>query len=125
MALTEVQQHWVDALRSGEYEQCEGGLRNKKDKRCCLGVLTQLYIDDGHELRASYSNVWGKWEYGENKERNYLLPEVTKWAGLANNAGGYQNRALTDDNDSGKTFAEIADIIEANADTLFISFSEG
>ena len=33
---------WIKALRSGKYQQGNGWLK-KKDKYCCLGVLTELY----------------------------------------------------------------------------------
>src|SRR3954466_11512237 len=32
---------WVEALRSGEYNQCRGNLKSP-DGFCCLGVLAQI-----------------------------------------------------------------------------------
>lgn len=38
---------WVKALRSGNYSQTTGKLCNPHgDSFCCLGVLTELYIQD-------------------------------------------------------------------------------
>lgn len=34
----DLKQKWVDALRSGEYKQCQLSLK-KDNKYCCLGVL--------------------------------------------------------------------------------------
>ena len=35
-------QPWLDALRSGKFEQGEGKLRTKENKYCCLGVLYEV-----------------------------------------------------------------------------------
>lgn len=35
-------EEWVTALRSGEYRQGKGFLRNSDDEYCCLGVLCDL-----------------------------------------------------------------------------------
>ena len=53
----------------------------------------------------------------------YLLPEkVRVWAGLGNDAGAYghgiEASELAIDNDSGRTFVQIASIIEAHAEEL-------
>jgi hypothetical protein len=87
---------WVAALRSGKYEQGKGYLK-RENKYCCLGVLCDLC---------------GKKPYPHLK---YLPQSVMKWSGIKNNAGlingdGY----LTSENDAGKTFPEIATIIEEN-----------
>jgi hypothetical protein len=38
-----IKEKWVAALRSGEYKQTKGYLRNKKGY-CCLGVLTNFRL---------------------------------------------------------------------------------
>lgn len=38
----ELIREWVDALRSGKYEQGRLALRSKDDKYCCLGVLCDI-----------------------------------------------------------------------------------
>jgi hypothetical protein len=43
-----LKQRWVEALRSGEYEQGAGALRNG-DKFCCLGVLCDILTDEERE----------------------------------------------------------------------------
>lgn len=100
----EVKQQWVAALRSGEYQQGRGVLR-KDDKFCCLGVLcdiSELYTwsDKGRDI-----------SYGQHV---FTLPNAVKdWAGLEENnpvLPGYNT--LSNVNDAGKSFQEIADIIE-------------
>ena len=97
---------WITALRSGEYEQGFGSLRNK-DKYCCLGVLAvvekvhyemnhdQMYIID-KELPAgsSQAHVGANW--------------FTETTGLS----AKLCTALAFANDKGATFAQIADCLE-------------
>lgn len=42
----ELKRKWVEALRSGKYEQGHGALR-KDDKFCCLGVLCDVVDPNG------------------------------------------------------------------------------
>ena len=46
------------------------------------------------------------------------LSDTIFWAGMKSRDGRYPGGRLVEDNDSGKTFAEIADIIEAHIDEL-------
>lgn len=39
----EIKKRWVAALRSGDYKQGTGALRNADNKFCCLGVLCDLH----------------------------------------------------------------------------------
>jgi len=41
----ELIREWVEALRSGKYEQGRLALRSKDDKYCCLGVLCDIAKD--------------------------------------------------------------------------------
>jgi hypothetical protein len=77
---------------------------------CCLGVLCDI-------------SGQGEWEgggyvtSGVGLSFGYLPDEVQEWAGLATNdpaIGDRQADALSYKNDSGATFAEIADLIEQN-----------
>ena len=53
------------------------------------------------------------------QETSVLPPVVKEWAGMKHSNGSYDNEegaqmaALSSDNDNGKSFARIADIIEA------------
>jgi hypothetical protein len=86
---------WVEALRSGEYKQTSGALKDEFDGYCCLGVLCEI---SGLE-----------WD----RTGLYLPPNVIRWAKLKESNGAYgDSRCLAHDNDCGKSFLEIADIIE-------------
>ena len=41
----QIKQRWIEALKSGEYQQGYEALRYN-NKFCCLGVLTDLYIKE-------------------------------------------------------------------------------
>lgn len=69
----EIKQRWLAALRSGEYQQAHGRLRNG-DSFCCLGVLCDLHS-------KTTGNAWG------DDDRYFsvdgaLPPEVQEWSGL-------------------------------------------
>lgn len=102
-----VKEQWIAALRSGQYKQTNGHLRDENGF-CCLGVLCDL-----HSQEYDY-----KWNDGWYIDDNKVLPKkVAKWAGLSAyvSNGSYPNfghECLAQDNDNGKTFEEIAQIIE-------------
>ena len=112
---SKVKEQWLKALRSGEYKQGAGCLKNN-DEFCCLGVLSDIYakeknlkwndefydrgIDDGfiYGRSAIPSNFVCKW--AELKEPNpvvYLDGCIDSVARM---------------NDEGYTFEQIADVIE-------------
>lgn len=113
-----IKARWVAALRSGEYEQGRGVLRSADNCFCCLGVLTDLAVKAG-------VGAWGQcgelYEFnGEEREGGLLAAEVSAWAGFGYPARcggeaviGGESDMLTGHNDCGRTFAEIADAIEA------------
>lgn len=100
---------WVDALRSGEYEQGRGGLRSTTDKFCCLGVLTDLCIKEG---------LTEEWEIGdkdwwEAEGRPGTLPTSTRKATGADYPYIPREGHLATLNDRrGFSFERIADLIE-------------
>lgn len=111
-------QKWVAALRSGEYPQAKGELGGP-DGYCCLGVACKLYEDEtGVALPKT-----GK-RYTRTTLQGAYHP-VAEWVGLRCENGTYTHNGcvlgacLAEDNDTGKTFPEIADIIESEPDGLF------
>lgn len=122
---------WVEVLRSGEYQQTRSILHRKEkineefvDSFCCLGVACDMAVKAGvipeGEGRSSFASIIA---YGDVDS---ILPqEVADWLGLASIRGDYEvegfelKTALTSDNDNGKSFAEIADIIESEPKGLF------
>lgn len=100
-----VKTKWVKALRSGNYRQGRGRLR-EDGRFCCLGVLCDV-------------SKLGRWPSAVH-EPSYVtrrgipcdafLPvEVSEWAGVNRIAQGY----LVNLNDGGNAFNEIANYIEA------------
>lgn len=97
---------WVSALRSGEFEQGKGQLR-RHEGLCCLGVACELAVKDG--VIPDY-----------DPDHIALPHEVQAWLGLTSNCGKYGiNLFLTNDNDRGDSFTEIADTIERRQEILF------
>ena len=118
-AMNENAKKWVAALRSGKYPQTKGYLHDLAGY-CCLGVACEIsglgeWGDDGTYLTP------------DSSDDRSLPTGVAHWLGLNPDAGsegsflddGHQT-CLSGENDSGKSFAEIADIIEAHADELFV-----
>lgn len=112
----EVKEAWLEALRSGRYKQGISYLR-RNNKHCCLGVLCDLHdpngwreyagVDGGdfHMDRAGtpYKQVWVWAIDSDIGSSNITMP------GKLQSIVG----ALVNMNDSGKTFDEIANYIEA------------
>jgi hypothetical protein len=132
---------WVEALRSGEYRQgrealCRIDPLDGTESYCCLGVLTDLYQKDRKKkkkkLKTRESSPFMDTvvvEYfsldSDDSGASGVLPdEVRKWAGMFSNDGiihkpesDYEER-LTEFNDGGKSFKQIANIIEKNVENL-------
>ena len=108
---------WIDALISGEYNQTKGTLQDKKGF-CCLGVACKVYEQEtGNKLPVN--------EFGTFRE-DALIREykcVREWLGLSSGLGRFQETggdcSLTKLNDEGKSFNEIADLIESEPPGLF------
>jgi len=119
-----VKADWLTALRSGQYEQGVGALRQvghaigKKPRHCCLGVLEDVcplrkWVNDDQTTDLDGTS---------NREGGVLSYTVQDWSGMPNRTGYVVlldsgehlcSVNLTDLNDSGKfTFDMIADVIE-------------
>lgn len=107
----QVAQLWVEALRSGRYEQTRGRMRCE-DKFCCMGVLCDVHA-------GQTGNTWHNDYYLD--DACLPPPAVLQWAGLKTDRGMVDGEefSLTGMNDSMcYSFAEIADFIERNVDSL-------
>lgn len=114
----DVKDLWVKALRSGEYKQGKKSLQHGEEF-CCLGVLCQIAPPSVEVKR-----------FGENLRSELIgfslqsQPAVRLWAQIRfddpRTPGLHclNNTTLSALNDSGKTFNEIADVIEANWEEL-------
>ena len=109
----EARKLWVQALLSGDFDQARGALR-KGQAHCCLGVACEVY------RKATGNGKWDAdgWFLGRMK---HLPEEVSEWLGIASVDGllvegvSVTSRSLTELNDAGVGFAEIAHLIESGA----------
>ncbi len=96
--------NWTTALRSGNYKQTEGMLNNGSGY-CCLGVACDLFIPHTRIKRNTRGYIVGA--------SPDCQPNSPEWLKLVDKhiLDTYGTR-ITDLNDSGLSFGEIADIIE-------------
>jgi hypothetical protein len=94
---------WIAALDSGEYKQGKFKLQHK-DKYCCFGVGCMVIVPKTKRY------MYGSRLYGTHADCQPFAPE---WLKQIN--GNFQNKTgtfLTDLNDQGYTFSEIATLLE-------------
>ena len=126
---SQVKEKWIDALRSGKYEQGSEKLRSVTGY-CCLGVLCDLYSqeqDTEWEFRGiTETNLQPQDYWYFDGESEFLPDSVREWAGMA--VKNPQVRVdITEDeceddwfyhdeianlNDSGYTFEELSKLIQ-------------
>lgn len=111
-----IKESWMEALRSGEYPQTQGRLRDGNGF-CCLGVLVDLFLKENEKewIEDQFGYMVAD-IYGAEDE---TLPRgVMEWAGLSNSNPDVilseQTMRISDLNDIEKlNFTSIADIIES------------
>jgi hypothetical protein len=122
---TELQEKWLQALESGEYEQtqdelCQGG------KYCCLGVATHVFNPDHQALK---DNGWFRADHAREATKT-APPDVREALKLRDEHGNLFEDfntwdSLVDMNDSGDfTFKDIAKFIRENPENVFQGGSE-
>jgi hypothetical protein len=120
----EQKSHWeklIAALRSGNYKQTNGVLRNKKGF-CCLGVATDLVLSEIEET----------WNLDEKEDvfvlstgESGLLPQAaSELYGFRSRTGivvrtlktirYFDSHTLISLNDNGVCFSKIADVLETS-----------
>lgn len=99
----ELKAKWVAALRSGDYKQGIGGLRDTHDSFCCLGVLCDI-VDPGGWQDPVMSGADWVTHRGAQGFPDSLLEDV--------GVDRFFSRRLAKKNDGGITFDKIADLIE-------------
>ena len=108
----QVKEKWLNALRSGDYQQTQNYL-HKEDGFCCLGVLCDLYIKENNEEWNLAVAEDGDRDYYEFQDKTGRIPlSVIEWAGVEDCNPNICGRSLAERNDTGSTFNEIADLIE-------------
>lgn len=123
-----LQRKWLKALRSGKYKQAESALHTfdgKVHRFCCLGVACDVLgmtARDPMVEREGWNPIElypTEFRYGKEST---VLPETARRRLAMYHATGEKRNgsdALTELNDSGKTFKQIANIIEASPDEFF------
>lgn len=111
----EIKARWVAALRSGEYKQGTGALRNARDEFCCLGLLCNLHAIAHPEVAAEQKFTTTYIGHG-------IMPPkvVMEWAGLDDDTtvviDTYREPLAIHNDGNGcprRSFSEIADAIES------------
>jgi len=128
MMNSKIKEAWVNALRSGKYEQGKEKLRSVSGY-CCLGVLCDLYAKETNtewEFRGNEETNLQPMDYWYYEGESEFLPEsVMDWAGLSLNCPvvkvdveeddedpWFYREGLADLNDSGYTFNDLSKLIE-------------
>lgn len=112
----ELKGKWVEALRSGKYEQGQGSLRSADNRFCCLGVLCDLIVQEERGVwtqpHGPESSLWFTYSKDPVDNRIGFLPQVM----LTDLGLDYDlQRDFASLNDSDASFEYIADQIEARA----------
>lgn len=120
---------WVEALRSGEYEQCQNSLHKQDacgfDQYCCLGVACEVYQQHVGDLDIATHTLDDEKTY--DGEFATLPHKVAKWLNIEPSGTLSEHKSvprededyegiinsLVDANDDFEfNFGQIADIIE-------------
>jgi hypothetical protein len=109
----ELKAKWIEALRSGEYEQGDGALFSN-GKYCCLGVLLAITKDDFNQRYQGFISSGVAARIGIPVAPQEQVERFTD-SGCStveeNETSSFQLQAAAR-NDSGWSFREIADWIE-------------
>ena len=117
----EARRIWVEALRSGKYQQTQGRLARELEDGsigyCCLGVACEV-LGAEKGLTQDGRIMW--LATGFVPAIHYLPDGIKILLGLKDKGGYHEGGSLVLTNDGGASFAEIADIIEAAPAGLFV-----
>lgn len=103
----ELATRWVEALRSGKYEQGTTRLRTIDNKYCCIGVLADII---GCKWKVHHRNTYFKPDIYDIEDHTGSLPRNIENK-IFNSS--YTQESFIDLNDNRKmSFNEIANVIE-------------
>lgn len=83
-----IKKEWLEALRSGDYQQGRGRLKLLNGSYCCLGVLCLIHGRHQEKVADFAIDENGVWHYtfdydGKTFKTNVLPgPSIYEWAGL-------------------------------------------
>lgn len=119
--IPEIKSKWIEKLRSGKYTQGTGAL-NENGSYCCLGVLCEVYMEetgDGKWIPVDRTNAMAFKTYNSGMHHSGFPPHaVIEWSELETENGELpessrsQYESLADANDEGRSFKQIASLIE-------------
>lgn len=120
------QTEWIRRLRSGEYTQITHNLRTEHGY-CCLGVATEMELGEPDDCYKGYLSdgsgaiieMWRGYDTELPEEVRSSLKFYYSDGGTPDGAEVGHLSSLASLNDKGKTFAEIADLVEANPHHYF------
>ena len=107
--ITKIKKLWLKGLRSEKYKQGKEALR-KKNNYCCLGVLCDIYRKENKVRWKKFDDADGY--YSLFNDGAVLPSKVRIWSGLKHSNPKILLKSLSEYNDTGKTFKEIANLIE-------------
>ena len=110
-----VKKKWLEGLRSGDYKQTAGALRENETggemRYCCLGVLCDVLGEREWTPQGSSAFAYGRHTESNTWALGSVPTVIRDRIGLSKE----EETELIDMNDSDyKTFLEIADWIEEN-----------
>jgi len=106
----DIKDKWINALRSGEYKQGTGTLKNSNDAFCCLGVLCDLHAKETDTRWVDAEDGWPANYLGNDGSLPY---KVIEWAGLEVQDPVICDHFISTYNDKkGYSFDQLADLIE-------------
>lgn len=122
--MNENAQKLVNALESGEYKQGKLRLRNSNNQFCCLGVACDIFHKETSEGKWILTDQNIYYFCIDGEELSSGMPsKVCEYFGIKDSLGIYDSSYLSglfNDNDTGKSFNEIADIIRSEPVGLFV-----
>jgi hypothetical protein len=113
----EIAEKWVAALRSGKYTQTKEMLRSNEDRFCCLGVLCDI-SGLGEWLQPIWSSQSRSYTVDGAYKSDFLPEAVMQWADIKTSNGVVNGKSLAQLNDEGRSFENIASVIEQNWEQL-------
>jgi hypothetical protein len=108
---SELKRKWVEALRSGKYEQGRLQLRTHDNKFCCLGVLCDIVDSSKWKPADVDDEYYNGYFYDGIREGSPLTYRILPDS-LLEQVGCRMEAYLSNANDNHDTFEQIADYIE-------------
>jgi hypothetical protein len=120
----QLKEDWLEALRSGEYTQCDGTLERPDGSNCCLGVLLDImdapWIHDEGEFRRYYETEddLALVHAYEAECAEALEESFTKYCHVPHPGVWGEDSSLTESAraEAGLTVAELEYLVELNDD---------